>query len=172
MCSITTTRSPLRVDGVRARPIGAPRRASASIQPGHPRGVRPDDARSRLRGMTWSHPRGYDPMVACSRRWFAENRRRRSNGTSARCRISRHSRSRNSQTSYDLIVIDHPHVGQITAESCLLPLDVPGREDERARACGRHRRRTRYPSYCVAGPPMGLPDRCGNAGAGLAVRIC
>src|SRR5690606_7663271 len=29
------------------------------------------------------------------------------------------------------IVIDHPHVGQITAEGCLTPLDVPGREEER-----------------------------------------
>lgn len=32
---------------------------------------------------------------------------------------------------YDLIVIDHPHVGQITVEDCLVPLDVPGREAER-----------------------------------------
>ncbi len=22
-----------------------------------------------LKGMTWNHPRGYDPMVACSRAW-------------------------------------------------------------------------------------------------------
>ncbi|RUZ93793.1 carbohydrate ABC transporter substrate-binding protein, partial [Mesorhizobium sp. M7A.F.Ca.CA.002.05.1.1] len=22
-----------------------------------------------LKGMTWSHPRGYDPMVACSSLW-------------------------------------------------------------------------------------------------------
>ena len=28
-------------------------------------------------------------------------------------------------------MIDHPHVGQVTAEGCLLPLDVPGREAER-----------------------------------------
>ena len=34
--------------------------------------------------------------------------------------------------AYDLIVIDHPHVGQITGEGCLAPLDVPGRETERA----------------------------------------
>ena len=25
-----------------------------------------------LRGMTWSHPRGYDPMVACSALWEAK----------------------------------------------------------------------------------------------------
>ncbi len=24
---------------------------------------------TRLKGMTWSHPRGYDPMVACSAIW-------------------------------------------------------------------------------------------------------
>ncbi len=30
---------------------------------------------------------------------------------------------------YDLIVIDHPHVGQITRENCLLPLDVPDRRE-------------------------------------------
>ena len=23
----------------------------------------------RLKAMTWSHPRGYDPMIACSRLW-------------------------------------------------------------------------------------------------------
>jgi multiple sugar transport system substrate-binding protein len=34
--------------------------------------------------------------------------------------------------AYDLIVIDHPHVGQITAESCLEPLDGRGREADRA----------------------------------------
>ncbi len=32
--------------------------------------------------------------------------------------------------NFDMIVIDHPHVGQITKEGCLLPLDVPGREAE------------------------------------------
>lgn len=34
--------------------------------------------------------------------------------------------------AYDLIVIDHPHVGQATAEGCLLPRDVAGRAAERA----------------------------------------
>lgn len=26
----------------------------------------------RLKGMTWSHPRGFDPMVACSGDWLAK----------------------------------------------------------------------------------------------------
>lgn len=80
-----------------------------------------------LKGMTWSHPRGYDPMVATSRQWQVETG----------VEIAWDKRSLQDFESfpveelareYDLIVIDHPHVGQITAEKCLAPLDVPGRE--------------------------------------------
>ncbi|WP_442579539.1 extracellular solute-binding protein [Mesorhizobium sp. ASY16-5R] len=83
-----------------------------------------------LKGMTWSHPRGYDPMVACAKLWLEKT------GVS----IDWDKRSLQDFESfpveelakaYDLIVIDHPHVGQITAENCLAPLDVPGREAER-----------------------------------------
>lgn len=84
-----------------------------------------------LRGMTWSHPRGYDPMVAASAAWKAQTG----------VEIAWDRRSLQDFESYpvdelaaryDLIVIDHPHVGQITAENCLLPLDAPGRETARA----------------------------------------
>ena len=80
-----------------------------------------------LKGMTWSHPRGYDPMAACARDWHDRT------GVS----IEWDKRSLQDFESfpvedlarrYDLIVIDHPHVGQITAEGCLAPLDLPGRE--------------------------------------------
>jgi multiple sugar transport system substrate-binding protein len=71
--------------------------------------------------MTWSHPRGYDPMVATS----AEFQRRTG--------IAIHWDKRSLQDfeafpveelakQYDLIVIDHPHVGQVTAEGSLAPL--------------------------------------------------
>jgi multiple sugar transport system substrate-binding protein len=82
-----------------------------------------------LRGMTWSHPRGYDPMVATSRIWFERTG----------VEIAWDKRSLQDFESYpveelarqyDFIVIDHPHVGQVTAEGCLTPLDVPGREAE------------------------------------------
>jgi multiple sugar transport system substrate-binding protein len=81
--------------------------------------------------MTWSHPRGYDPMVACSALWLKQT------GVS----IEWDKRSLQDFESYpvedlarayDLIVIDHPHVGQITAEHCLAPLDVSGRGAERS----------------------------------------
>jgi multiple sugar transport system substrate-binding protein len=82
-----------------------------------------------LKGMTWSHPRGFDPMVACSGDWQART------GVA----VEWDKRSLQDFESfpveelarrYDLIVIDHPHVGQITAENCLSPLDVSGREAE------------------------------------------
>lgn len=84
----------------------------------------------RLKGMTWSHPRGYDPMLACSAIW------REQTGVE----IDWDKRSLQDFESfpveelarqYDLIVIDHPHVGEITAQACLTPLDVAGREAER-----------------------------------------
>lgn len=84
-----------------------------------------------LKGMTWSHPRGYDPMVRCST-LFRERTGievvwdKRSLQDFESFPVEELARA------YDLIVIDHPHVGQITAEGCLLPLDVEGREAERA----------------------------------------
>jgi multiple sugar transport system substrate-binding protein len=81
--------------------------------------------------MTWSHPRGYDPMVACSRLW------REKTGVE----IVWDKRSLQDFESfpveelarqYDLIVIDHPHVGEIAERNCLAPLDVGGHETERA----------------------------------------
>lgn len=80
-----------------------------------------------LKGMTWSHPRGYDPMVACSADWLKKTGvtvewDKRSLQDFESFPVEELARQ------YDLIVIDHPHVGQITAEGCLAPLDVPGRE--------------------------------------------
>lgn len=84
----------------------------------------------RLKGMTWSHPRGYDPMVTCSQIWKEQTG----------VEIEWDKRSLQAFESfpveelareYDLIVIDHPHVGEITAQACLTPLDIAGREAER-----------------------------------------
>ena len=84
-------------------------------------------SRLTLKGMTWSHPRGYDPVVACARLWKEKT------GVA----VAWDKRSLQDFESfpvgdlaarYDLIIIDHPHVGQITGENCLLPLDVAGRE--------------------------------------------
>lgn len=108
-----------------------------------------------LKGMTWSHPRGYDPMVACST-LFKEK---------TGIEIVWEKRSLQDFETYpvedlarafDLIVIDHPHVGQITEERCLLPLDVAGRELElRGLAAGSVG--ASYPSYNWQGRQWAFP---------------
>jgi multiple sugar transport system substrate-binding protein len=84
---------------------------------------------TKLKGMTWSHPRGYDPMVACSDLYKSE--------TGVEIEWDKRSLQdfesfpvEELARAYDLIVIDHPHVGQITKEGCLEPLDICGREAE------------------------------------------
>ena len=105
--------------------------------------------------MTWSHPRGYDPMVACARLW------REKTGTA----IEWDRRSLQDFKSfpvqelaraYDLIVIDHPHVGQITAEGCLTPLDIPEREFERIALSNASIGRS-YSSYTWRGRQWAFP---------------
>ena len=108
-----------------------------------------------MKGMTWSHPRGYDPMVACAAIWKEQTDveivwDKRSLQDFESFPVEELARA------YDLVVIDHPHVGQITAEGCLEPLDVPGREMEReALAKGSVGRS--YPSYNWQGRQWAFP---------------
>jgi multiple sugar transport system substrate-binding protein len=108
-----------------------------------------------LKGMTWNHPRGYDPMVATAKAWAEKTG------------VIIHWDKRSLQDfesfpveelarQYDMIVIDHPHVGQIVAENCLAPLDVPGREAERA-AHAKASVGQSYPSYEYAGHQWAFP---------------
>jgi multiple sugar transport system substrate-binding protein len=109
----------------------------------------------QLRGMTWSHPRGYDPLVACAKLW------REKTGVE----VAWEQRSLQDFESYpvedlaqryDLIVIDHPHVGQVVREGCLLPLDRP----ERGAALPQLARQSVGPSvesYRYAGRLWALP---------------
>jgi multiple sugar transport system substrate-binding protein len=108
-----------------------------------------------LKGMTWSHPRGYDPMVACSALWqqktgVAIEWDKRSLQDFESFPVEELARA------YDLIVIDHPHVGQITAERCLEPLDVAGRETELAALASGSVGQS-YPSYSWQGRQWAFP---------------
>ncbi len=80
-------------------------------------------ANVNLKGMTWSDPRGYDPMIAASAA-FSE--------LHPGVTISWDKRSLQGFEStpveelaaaYDLMIIDHPHVGAVADSGCLLPLD-------------------------------------------------
>ena len=109
----------------------------------------------KLKGMTWSHPRGYDPMVACSALYLQKTG----------VEIAWEKRSLQDFESfpveelarqYDLIVIDHPHVGQITAEGCLAPLDIDGREAE-FEALAKGTVGQSFPSYNWQGRQWAFP---------------
>lgn len=77
-----------------------------------------------LRGLTWDHARGYDPLVACSRR-YAEL-------THGRVHIEWRKRSLHDfgaypieelARSFDLLVIDHPFMGQAGRTACFRDLN-------------------------------------------------
>ena len=104
-----------------------------------------------LRGMTWDHPRGFDPLMACARLWHER--------TGVEVLWERRSLQdfesfpvRTLARQYDLIVIDHPHVGQITRERCLLPLD-----DEAHTALSQHFVGASFDSYIQEGRLWALP---------------
>ncbi len=80
-------------------------------------------ARIKLRGTTWNHSRGFLPMVATAQR-FAE--------LHPEVEITWERRSLKAfedypveqlAAEYDLIVLDHPAVGQGARQGALLPLD-------------------------------------------------
>ncbi|WP_131802421.1 extracellular solute-binding protein [Yoonia tamlensis] len=79
-----------------------------------------------LRGMTWDHPRGYDCVVAAAQTYAAQTGvtvtwDKRSLQAFADAPI------RDLAQTYDFIVLDHPHVGQIAETGALLPLPyTPG----------------------------------------------
>lgn len=79
----------------------------------------------KLRGMTWDHPRGFDCVVAASAQYEAEfgvsiDWEKRSLQAFADAPIDKLAQT------YDFIVLDHPHVGQIAETKALLPLPYAG----------------------------------------------
>jgi len=76
----------------------------------------------KLKGITWDHARGYDPLIAASELYFKEKgiqvdwqKRSLTNfGDQSLEALSK---------QFDLIIMDHPHVGVAEASNCLLPLN-------------------------------------------------
>ena len=75
-----------------------------------------------LKGITWDHARGYDPLIAASELYFKEKgiqvewqKRSLTNfGDQSLEELSK---------QFDLIIMDHPHVGVAESSQCLLPLN-------------------------------------------------
>jgi len=75
-----------------------------------------------LKGITWDHARGYDPLIASSALYFEKKgiqvdwqKRSLTNfGDQSLEELSK---------QFDLIIMDHPHVGVAEASQCLMPLN-------------------------------------------------
>src|SRR5262249_29411895 len=75
-----------------------------------------------LRGITWDHPRGYQPLAASVKPYMEmfgvavewEKRSLKDFGDAPIDKLAE---------QYDILIIDHPHVGLAAATNCLLPLD-------------------------------------------------
>jgi multiple sugar transport system substrate-binding protein len=75
-----------------------------------------------LSGITWDHPRGYDPLIACSAlyeklfgvqvKW--EKRSLTNFGDQSLAGLAE---------KFDLLIIDHPHAGVAFETNCLFPLN-------------------------------------------------
>jgi multiple sugar transport system substrate-binding protein len=120
--------------------------------------------------MTWNHPRGVDPLQAAASEW------RTLTGQT----IAWDQRSLQDFESYpveelargyDLIVIDHPHVGQIAETGCLVALDTAIDSDMR-RAIAAGSVGGSYESYNWAGHQWAFPiDAAAQVQAWVPSRI-
>lgn len=85
-----------------------------------------------LRGMTWDHSRGYDPMVATSKQFAKDNPGIEIVWDKRSLQAFADRPIEEMTDKYDLMVIDHPHVGEVARTGLLMALDGIGRDDELA----------------------------------------
>ncbi len=83
-----------------------------------------------LRGMTWDHSRGFDPMVATAQRYAQEHNNVQINWEKRSLQAFADRPLEQMVGDYDLMVIDHPHVGAAARSGLLLALDGIGRDAE------------------------------------------
>ncbi|WP_422041257.1 extracellular solute-binding protein [Roseibium sp.] len=109
-----------------------------------------------LKGMTWSDPRGYDPLIAATAEFEAAN---------PGVTITWDKRSLQGFEStpvdelaakYDLMIIDHPHVGAAARDGCLLALDASIPEEDLT-AIANETVGKSYASYTIDGHQWALP---------------
>jgi len=108
-----------------------------------------------LRGMTWDHPRGYDPMVASAAEWTRRNPAVSITWEKRSLQSFADRPIREMADTYDLMVIDHPHVGEVASEGNLLALDVPERAGALAELAAQSVGLS-HPSYVFAGRQWAL----------------
>lgn len=103
---------------------------------------------ARYQGLTWDHPRGYNALAASGGELIQWDRHKlegfESRPIAEQCAL------------YDLVVLDHPHVGEAVAAGCLYPLEELFGAEEiagwQAAAIG-----CSFASYHYAGAHWALP---------------
>ena len=76
----------------------------------------------KLKGITWDHPRGYDPLVAASELYFEKNkvavtwekRTLKDFGDQSLDELAKR---------FDLLIVDHPHSGALVSKQSVLSLN-------------------------------------------------
>jgi multiple sugar transport system substrate-binding protein len=109
-----------------------------------------------LRGMTWKHDRGLAPLVATASRFREQNPEVMIEWETRSLQEFGESSIRAFAERYDMVVIDHPFLGEIARENCFLPLDEHFRPAQLSElnddSVGPS-----YLSYCFAGHQWALP---------------
>ncbi len=108
-----------------------------------------------LRGMTWDHARGHAPLVAASTAFGERNPGVTIRWDRRSLQDFEHFPVQTLARDYDLIVMDHPHVGQLADGGALLPLD--GRDDAALDALAQASVGPSFESYRWHGHLWALP---------------
>jgi multiple sugar transport system substrate-binding protein len=109
-----------------------------------------------LRGMTWKHDRGLAPLHATARRFSDEHPETRIEWEARSLQEFGESSIQVFAERYDLVVIDHPFMGEVARERCFLPLDEHYPPVKLAEL-GQDSVGPSYPSYCFEGHQWALP---------------
>ena len=84
-----------------------------------------------LKGMTWDHSRGYDPMIATSQIFSKKHDNEVIIHWDKRSLQAFADRPINQMVDeYDLMVIDYPHVGEVSAKGLLQKFDIDEYKNE------------------------------------------
>lgn len=76
-----------------------------------------------LRGLTWDHPRGYDALAEAARRVNAGRAEPLILWDKQPLEGFESAPITDLCAKYDLVVLDHPHIGEAVAAGCLVPLE-------------------------------------------------
>lgn len=76
-----------------------------------------------LRGITWKHDRGLAPLLATAKHFCEEHSDLTIEWEARSLQEFGEGTVRALADNYDLVIIDHPYMGQVAQEGCFLPLD-------------------------------------------------